>query len=214
MPDHNQTRISGELTVCGTLVNGLPCFRDPHHEWPCLAVTEFTDGQDREWVGDPKLARYRHQDPSGAVTLADLGDIPRPWGAPTSTRPTDDVDALRARLVSLRDVPGDALHIIGDTSGPRCVPRVFLDGETVPAGVCVLTGDGDVHYLDGTAGCRCHGREPTGRCTECSYDSVNGNFGPLVEVVLPDYHLAVRVDRDQRRSRSVALSAHLPEVTR
>lgn len=75
--------------------------------------------------------------------------------------------------------------------------RVFRDGETVPPGVCVLRSGGEVGYLDDTGDCDCEDVEP-GRCEEHSYEVGNGNLGPLVEVVLPDYEAAVEADHAAR----------------
>jgi hypothetical protein len=77
-------------------------------------------------------------------------------------------------------------------------PRVWIDGETVPAGVCVLTRYGQVRYLDDTADC---GHFPDGDlCAKCSYDNRNSNLGPLVEVNLPDYWAVVKADRKRREA--------------
>lgn len=78
-------------------------------------------------------------------------------------------------------------------------PRVFLEGDTVPAGVCVLTEGGDVRWLDDTADCCCD-LDPGETCEECSYDVGNGNLGALVEVLLPDHSETVSTDHDRRRA--------------
>lgn len=70
-------------------------------------------------------------------------------------------------------------------------PRVFLDGDTVPAGVCVLHDAGNVGYLDDTGDCDEDCDRQTGPCSEHSYDITNGNWGPLVEVILPDHDAVV-----------------------
>lgn len=76
-------------------------------------------------------------------------------------------------------------------------PRVFRNGETVPVSVCVLYGSGEVGYLDDTGDCDCEDVEP-GECEEHCYEMGNGNLGPLVEVILPDYETAVEADRVAR----------------
>lgn len=68
-------------------------------------------------------------------------------------------------------------------SSPQRTPRVFLDGDVVPAGVCVLDTWGAVFYLDETGICRCD--DDVDVC-ECSFPVVNGDGGPLVEVFKPE----------------------------
>ena len=84
--------------------------------------------------------------------------------------------------------------------------RVFLNGETVPAGVCILTEDGEVCYLDDTGDCCCYAecddRVPGELCPDCSYDNRNGNLGPLVEVNLPDYWATVKADQTRRQQQA------------
>lgn len=76
-------------------------------------------------------------------------------------------------------------------------PRVFLDGDDVPGGVCVLYENGEVGYLDDTGNCDCEDVE-RGECEEHSYVNRNGNLGPLVEVLLPDYETALAADCEAR----------------
>lgn len=75
-------------------------------------------------------------------------------------------------------------------------PRVFRDGEVVPARVCVLYRNGLVAYLDDTSECGC-ADDPLNECA-CSYPVTNGNLGPLVEVILPDYAAVVDADLTER----------------
>jgi hypothetical protein len=82
-------------------------------------------------------------------------------------------------------------------SNDERIPRVFRNGEAIPAGVCVLYESGDVGYLDDTGDCDCEDVEH-GQCEEHSYEVTNGNWGPLVEVILPDYIDAVEADRQVR----------------
>jgi hypothetical protein len=76
--------------------------------------------------------------------------------------------------------------------------RVFRNGEVVPAGVCVLYESGDVGYLDDTGDCDCEDVEH-GQCEEHSYEVTNGNSGPLVEVILPDYDAELDATRPSRK---------------
>jgi hypothetical protein len=67
-------------------------------------------------------------------------------------------------------------------------PRVWLDGDTVPAGTWVLVVDEDdpeerVHQLDAYEDCR------------------NGNLGPLVEILLPDEGEAVALAEAEEARR-------------
>jgi hypothetical protein len=94
---------------------------------------------------------------------------------------------------------GAELFERGQRSAPEPAPRVFHDGEDVPPGVCVLHEDGEVGYLDDTGDCDCEEVE-RGDCEEHSYVNRNGNLGPLVEVILPDYEAALCVDRAARRA--------------
>lgn len=91
----------------------------------------------------------------------------------------------------------DLANLIAGAHAPR-EPRVWRDGDTVPPGVCVLNGDGEVEYLDDTADCRCDMDSDDGVCPDCSYEVINGNYGPLVEVILPDYHAVVARARTER----------------
>lgn len=75
--------------------------------------------------------------------------------------------------------------------------RVFWDGETVPAGTCVLDEGGDVYYLDDTADCSDDCEDDC----DCSHDVGNFNLGPLVEVPVPDYAAAVAADAAARARR-------------
>lgn len=52
-------------------------------------------------------------------------------------------------------------------------PRVWFNGDDVPAGAWVLLDTGEVRQLEEHVACR------------------NGNHGPLVEVVLPNYEAEV-----------------------
>lgn len=64
-------------------------------------------------------------------------------------------------------------------------PRVWFDGDTVPAGTWVFVVDEDdpenqVTQLDAYEDCR------------------NGNLGPLVEIVLPDVDAALAAAEETR----------------
>jgi hypothetical protein len=75
-------------------------------------------------------------------------------------------------------------------------PRVWLDGETPETGVVVLRRNGEVRIwndeddegIDGDF----EGVEPLS----------NGNFGPLVEVIMPDYDAVVAQDAAARKTRN------------
>lgn len=100
-----------------------------------------------------------------------------------------------ATLIAAMAAAGLVLIWTPDPLEPR--HRVFLDGEIVPAGTCVLDEDGDVEFLDDTADCDDYCDDD---CT-CSYDVRNGNRGPLVEVLIPDYASAVAADEAARARR-------------
>lgn len=102
--------------------------------------------------------------------------------APVPAPPTESMWVRYARAAVAR-----MAELGGDLPNP---PRVFRDGEIVPAGVCVLHEDRTIGYLDDTASCDC---EDAAECT-CSGDALNGNLGPLVEVFLPNYYAAVNGD--------------------
>lgn len=78
-------------------------------------------------------------------------------------------------------------------------PRVFYVGETVPAGVRILTSAGEDRFLDDTASCTCD-REPGTSCDECSYDVVWTGIDPVVELRLSDYYAEVVRAEDVRRA--------------
>lgn len=69
-------------------------------------------------------------------------------------------------------------------------PRVWLDGDTVPAGTWVYVIDEDdpeekVHQLDAYEDCR------------------NGNLGPLVEILMPDEDTAVALVKAEEARRAL-----------
>lgn len=124
------------------------------------------------------------------MTTDSADDPPRqPVTEARDWRPRQIADYLRVSLKQGRDLRralDDTAYVFG---APSRKPRVFLEGDTVPAGAWVLDRVGGVY--------------PVGP----GYVVDVAPVGPLVEVSVPDYAAAVAAERERRARNEPSVAA-------